>query len=488
MRHVTLIRSTTHGSTEIGAKMSSFRNTFKEESLKNMIKKISLLAAILLILTTKSKVQGQEHQAFINVHIPSLMDDQILRNQTVEIKDGKIIAISPTASTTLSDDVIQIDGTDQYLIPGLAEMHAHIPTPKNGSDDNVRETLFLYLANGITTIRGMLGHPYHLALREYVKSNPFPSPRIFPSSPSMNGNSIPTKEIAEAKVRQYAADGYDFLKVHPGIKREVFDVMVKTADEVGISFSGHVPMDVGIRHAIASKYASIDHLDGYITGLAPEEKKETGGFFGVMLYDDLDHGKIDELVQATKRAGVAIVPTQTLMTRWLSPRSAEEMVNEPEMKYISPSLRFSWRQGKERMLESLTYREDGYHHFVQTRSKIIKSLFDEGVPILLGSDAPQVMNVPGFSLHHEMEDMAQIGLTPRAVLRSGSSEVAKFFDQSDEFGSVAVGLSADLILLRENPVENISLAREINGVMYRGHWMSKESIDEKLKQIEQKYQ
>ncbi len=106
---------------------------------------------------------------------------------------------------------------------------------------------------------------------------------------------------------------------------------------------------------------------------------------------------------------------------------------------------------------------------------------------MLGSDAPQVMNVPGFSIHHEMQDMARIGLTPQEILRSGSSEVAKFFDQSDHFGSIEVGLAADFILLRQNPVNDIGLADEIDGVMYRGHWLSRERIEEKLNLIEQKY-
>ncbi len=431
---------------------------------------------------------SQPDLAITNVNIPSLDQEQILSGQTVQVSNGRITSISPTAATTLPSNLVQIDGSDQFLISGLAEMHAHIPTPQDGDDENVRETLFLYLANGITTIRGMLGHPYHLALRSYVAANSFPSPRIFTSSPSMNGNTIPTTAEAERKVRQYAADGYDFLKVHPGIQRNVFDVMVKTANEVGIAFSGHVPMDVGIRHAIKSRYASIDHLDGYITGLAPEEKKDSGGFFGVMLYDDLDLGQIPDLVRATKESGIAIVPTQTLMTRWLAPQPAEEMINEPEMKYISPSLRFSWRQGKERMLKNLSYRESGYEHFVKTREQIIKSMFDAGVPILLGSDAPQVMNVPGFSIHHEMQDMVSLGLTPAQVLKSGSEEVARFFGSEDEFGRIAVGQVADLVLVAENPLENIAHAHLIEGVMYRGFWLSKETIEEKLSEIAQKHQ
>jgi imidazolonepropionase-like amidohydrolase len=195
------------------------------------------------------------------VNIPSLSNGEDLRDQTVEIKGNRIVSIKPSGNKNPGSPKMQIDGTGKYLIPGLSEMHAHIPVAQDGDDASVRETLFLYLANGITTIRGMLGDPYHLTLKKQVEQNAFPSPRIYTSSPSLNGNTIPTREDARSKVTQYKKDGYDFLKIHPGIKREVFDEMVLTAKEVGISFSGHVPADVGIKHAIASGYATIDHLD-----------------------------------------------------------------------------------------------------------------------------------------------------------------------------------------------------------------------------------
>ncbi len=446
-----------------------------------------LLLFILSILSGIPRGYGQGDYAIIGVAIPSLEIDALLIDQTVLISDGMITDIGDASGIQIPDDATQIDGNGRYLVPGIAEMHAHIPTPQDGSDENVRETLFLYLANGITTIRGMLGHPYHLALKTYIETDAFPSPRIYTSSPSLNGNTVPTKEEAINKVTQYAEDGYDFLKIHPGIKREVFDELVKTANEVGIPFAGHVPMDVGIRHAIESKYASIDHLDGYITGLAPEEKKAEGGFFGVLLYDDLDLGKIDELVNSTLVAGIAIVPTQTLMTRWLSPKPAAEMVGEPEMKYIPASQRFTWRQSKERMLENLAYSPKGYEHFVETREKILQKMHQAGVTILMGSDAPQVFNVPGFSIHHEMKDMTKMGMSNREILRSGSVDVAAYF-QRDDFGTIEAGQIADLVLLEQNPVEDISNMQTIAGVMYRGRWLPKEKIEEKLKLIAEKYQ
>ncbi|MBK8505828.1 MAG: amidohydrolase family protein [Saprospiraceae bacterium] len=428
--------------------------------------------------------QAQSSILIKDVNIIPMTSVTIETHQDVKIEDGRITSITPHIPSGSADVVI--DGSDRYLIPGLSEMHAHIPVAKDGDDENVRETLFLYLANGITTIRGMLGDPYHLDLKKEVAAFDFPSPRIYTSSPSLNGNTIATPEEARQKVTQYKNDGYDFLKIHPGIKLEVFDEMARTARQVGITFSGHVPLDVGIEHAIAAGYATIDHLDGYVEGLAPEDVRDQGGFFGILLANRADEQRIYQLVDETKKQNIGVVPTQTLMTRWLSPKPAELMVQEPEMAYISPATRFSWRQSKKQMLEGLNYSEEVYDQFIGLRQKLIYLLWQADVPILLGSDAPQVFNVPGFSIHHEMQTLIDAGLNPFEVLRCGTTNVSQFFKAADR-GTIEVGKIADLVLLNDNPLGDLANAQKIEAVIYRGKLLSKQDIDAGLKKIALKY-
>jgi hypothetical protein len=246
-------------------------------------------------------------------------------------------------------------------------------------------------------------------------------------------------------------------------------------------------LDVGIEHAIAAKYATIDHLDGYIEGLAPEEKRAEGGFFGVLLAPNSDAKRINLLVEQTKQAGVAVVPTQSLMTRWLSPKSPELMIQEPEMAYIPASLRFSWRQNKQQMLDRLNYSPEVYQQFIDLRQQLLHAFVEADVPILLGSDAPQVFNVPGFSIHHEMRTMVDAGLSTNQVLASGTINVARFWGANDR-GEVAPGQIADLVLLSANPLENIDNARKIEAVIYRGQVLKKEQISARLDSIATKYQ
>ncbi|MCB0687080.1 MAG: MFS transporter [Saprospiraceae bacterium] len=209
-------------------------------------------------------------------------------------------------------------------------------------------------------------------------------------------------------------------------------------------------------------------------------------FFGVLLANEADDSKIESLVQAAKEQDISVVPTQSLMTRWLAPQAAELLVQEPEMKYISPSLRYSWRQNKEQMLDRLQYTPEQYNRFIELRHKLLRSFIEHNVPVLLGSDAPQVFNVPGFSIHHEIQSLFDAGLSNFQVLKAGTINVASFF-QADDRGVVAPGKIADLVLLAGNPLADIKNTKQINAVIYRGKLLSHKEIEEGLQKISDKY-
>ncbi|MCZ6520065.1 MAG: amidohydrolase family protein, partial [Bacteroidetes bacterium] len=179
-----------------------------------------------------------------NVNVLTMLDPGILENQTVVVENGRVTQIGPSSEFKTIPGAKLINAEGKFLMPGLTEMHAHIPA---NDDEYVQEVLFLYLSNGVTTIRGMLGDPYHLELKRKVESNEVLSPRIYTSGPSLNGRSVTTVEDAVRMVREQKEAGYDFLKFHPGLKLEVFEALVSTANEVGIGFAGHVSTAVGIQ-------------------------------------------------------------------------------------------------------------------------------------------------------------------------------------------------------------------------------------------------
>jgi hypothetical protein len=335
----------------------------------------------------------------------------------------------------------------------------------------------------------MLGHPSHLQLRQKANNGEILSPRIFTSSPSLNGNSVTSKEEAIEKVSAYHKEGFDFLKIHPGIQLDVFNQIVKTANEVGIDFAGHVPVNVGIRHALKSKYASIDHVDGFLEGLVSETldlDASANGFFGYNFTPFADISKIDELVQLAKENEVWIVSTQSLFTRWFAPVSTAELLTQPEMKYMRPATLENWKRRKNESIASSTgFKEAQWKQFDAIRKLLIKKLQDGGHGMLLGSDAPQLFNVPGFSIHHEMDALKEAGLSPLEIIRSGTINPAIYFGMEDVFGSIKEGLDADLVLVDANPLMDIKALQRISGVMIKGNWLSKETISKKLDTIAQ---
>ncbi len=446
------------------------------------MKIINLLTLFFIVACAQQK---QQEVALIieNVSIVNVRDGSISNNQYVAIDSGIIVGISDQEGLSHSSENT-IDGTGKYLMPGLAEMHAHIPT-ETAWGGNVKNTLFLYVSQGVTTIRGMQGNALHLELRSKAENQEIVSPRIFTSSPPLNGSTVKTVEEADEKVRKYAADGYDLLKILPGIKLEVFDQIVKTAKEVGIPFAGHVPADVGVRHALESGYASIDHMDGYLTGLAPESVTSTSesGFFGYNYTDAADTSLIDELVKMSLDNNVWVVPTQTLFTRWFSPGDPQEYAAQPEMKYMPEDQIEKWVASKTRMIEADNFNEAQWRKYIDIREKCLLALHRKGKGLILGSDAPQVFNVPGFSIHHELEDMLDVGLTPLEAIQTGTINAAKYFNMEGQFGEILENASADLILVNNNPLEDLSTIKSHVGVVVRGRWLSPEEITKELEEI-----
>lgn len=413
--------------------------------------------------------------AFVGVSALPMDKEAVLADQTVIVRDGKIETITPSAKAQIPAGAVRIDGKGKFLMPGLAEMHAHIPGGQ-APDSGVERTLFLYVASGITTIRGMLGDPRHLTYRDRAARGEIVSPLIYTSGPSFNAKTASTKEMAvEAVIAQKKA-GYDLLKIHPGVPRDVFDALAAKADELKIPFAGHVPAAVGLMRALEAKCASIDHLDGYVEGLT-KDPSQVSQFFGTNLMGQVDESKFPALIAASKAAMVWQVPTQVLLDNLLNDIPAEELATRPEMKYMPPETIKNWIATKQKYLQ-ISQAERA--KLLALRRRFIKALHDAGVPFALGSDAPQFWNVPGFSAHRELRSLVDAGLTPYQALRTGTANVGVYFKTEATTGTLAAGKRADLLLLDANPLQNIDNTWKIAGVMVNGRWLSKAEIDKRL--------
>ena len=438
-----------------------------------------------LLFSTIAAAQESESYAFVGVHVVSMEANDVLRDQTVLVSSDRIAALGAAGNVEIPGDAVVIEGEGRYLMPGLTEMHGHVP----GSDDSqyLQDVLFLYVANGVTTVRGMQGQPGHLELRAQLASHEILGPRFITSGPGLNGNRIDGPDDARRLVLEQAQAGYDFIKLLRGLSRAEFDAAVEAGAEAGIALAGHVSEDVGVGRALEARQATIDHLDGYIQYLVPSQAdlaNREPGFYGVNLLDLVDEDRLIQAAIDTREAGVWIVPTQALVEHVAMPSpTAQERAAGPAMAYMPPDIVQGWIASKERILGTISEIPAGGSRLQEIRRRLIKAMHDEGVRLLLGSDAPQIFSVPGFSLHQELGLIVDAGLSPYEALRTGTVAPAEFFAAEDEFGRIRAGLAADFILVEGNPLENVAAASRPHGVMVRGVWLDRARLDKGLAAI-----
>jgi imidazolonepropionase-like amidohydrolase len=442
------------------------------------------LTLLLLVVTFSSgqAVTSTDKQIVFNdVNVISMLTDQVSAHQVVVTKNGKITLIGPLNKVKYDKNAIVIDAKGKYLMPGLAEMHAHVPP--NEDVEAMKEVLSLFAANGITTIRGMLGHPKHLELRARLRAGDIIGPNLYTTGPSINGMSVTSPEAGIDIVKKQKAAGYDYLKLHPGLTREKFDAIAATAKEAGIPFAGHVSFGVGVWRAIEAGYSSIDHMDGFIEGMVPGIENMTqqqAGFFGSSVADQADTTQIPKLMMALKENNIWVVPTQSLAERWASPTyTVEDFKNDPDRVYMKQQIIEQWVNAKNNMLNDPEYNAKKMEDFVKLRRKLIKECQKNGIGLLLGCDAPQVFNVPGFSTHNELEYLVRSGLTPFEALKTGTVNVANYLKKPNS-GTIKPDNVSDLILLNGNPLADIKQSRNIEGVMIGNKWMDRRYLDSEL--------
>ena len=396
----------------------------------------------------------------------------VLRDQRVLVQGDRIVAVGNVTDIAIPDGAQVIDGEGRYIMPGLAEMHGHVPpladfsgVPKRYLDD----VLTLYLAGGVTTVRGMLGHDRQLQLKDDIASGKRQGPTLYLAGPSFNQHTVTSSEQARERVRQHKAEGWDLLKIHPGLSLEHYIAIADEANKHGIDFAGHVPEAVGIEQAIVLGSRTIDHLDGYMAAL--------GGFDKALTPKDMA-----PLVALTKQHNVAVVPTEALWQTIIGASDSTQLQAYDELKYMPAQVIAGWQRYLQQASGSYYTRETAQVH-AANRTLLLGELHRAGVTILLGTDAPQLFSVPGFSIRREIPKMAEAGMSNYDILRSGTALVGEYFADQDSFGQVKTGQRADLLLLESNPLENLSVLYQPAGVMVQGQWLSRSELDSKLADI-----
>ena len=161
--------------------------------------------------------------------------DTVLRDATVLVRDGRIVAVGAARNVQVPAGARRVDGRGKYLIPGLADMHAHLYSDGDTPDSLAKYELGVMVANGVTATRLMIGTREHFALRREVEAGRIVGPQLWIASPQFTGKEdvnsrvVTTPEDARRAVKEMADLGYDFIKLTLFITPAVYDAIVGEA-------------------------------------------------------------------------------------------------------------------------------------------------------------------------------------------------------------------------------------------------------------------
>ena len=418
--------------------------------------------------------------AFVDVNVIPMDTERILRHQNVVVVGDRISQIGSVEDVDVPSSALIIAGNGRYLMPGLADMHVHA----------WKEDLATYVANGVTTIRIMHGEPHILDWKRKIKGGTLLGPTIYSTSPTIDGptdeypDGVATYQEGHAAVIAAGAAGYDLVKVYNSVSKDAYAGVIAAANELSLPVVGHVPFSVGLDGVVDAGQKSIEHLRGYIFKLVPASAPIQPGARmrdRAIAWNYADRSRFDSLAAATHDAGIWNCPTLVDMQHWSLPSEEyAELFSRTEVKYLSHRSR-SWLIDRSNGWLA-DFSEDDFEaarRALGVKKEFVGALHDAGARILLGTDDW----MRGFAIVEELENLVDAGLSPYEAIKAGTTNAAEFFNASNEFGMVAEGMRADLLLLDGNPLDAVNNVRDVSGVMAGGKWLPRKELDEILEAI-----
>jgi len=433
-----------------------------------------------------------------NVTIVNVKTGKLQPNMSVVIEGNSIKEIVNSDKISIKKNMCYINAKGKYLIPGLWDMHTHLV----GNQDIAFPS---YIINGVTGVRDMGAYSTQVEQwKQRIDKDKVVAPRIVYPGPILDGISggfhiaVKTEQEAREYVKHLKKKGVNFIKVYSWLPKNIYYAIVDEAKKQKLDVSGHIPISVGATGASKAGQKSIEHLYGMYIATSNDEFEENilqnppkGEDYADYTDYDLKASEYNNpakekvLFELLAKNNTWQVPTLVLN------KVCYQIDTDYHTQYVPGIIQAEWievakylketQEGQDMMKKSETIMKNGLN--------MVKRMNDAGVPIMAGTDDNLTVETPipnyvyGFDLHDELELLCKAGLTPLESLQSATINPAKFLNKSDLLGTVEKGKLADLVLLNENPLDDISNTKKIEAVVENGHLLDKNKLNEMLKTI-----
>jgi imidazolonepropionase-like amidohydrolase len=408
-------------------------------------------------------------------------------DQTVLIQGERIAAVGPSGSVRVPRGAEVVDARGKYLIPGLWDAHVHLSYAGEC-------VLPLFVASGVTSVRDLGSRMDEIkAWRERMDAGELVGPRIKTAGPNLESErwlkgateyfasrgqgdfplweigprvGVSSPEDAPAVLDSLVRMGVDFVKPR-NISGATYRAVAAEAERRGLPLAGHAPAGLTLLEAARIGMDSFEHGDA------------------VVFSDTIGLAERNEILSELARMGVFLVPT------FISTRMYVSVPDSLVLAFVADTL--SPRDPRRRLVtrrQAATWyfavaskhpadAPPDFERMLQEQREAVRAAHQAGVKLMAGSDFGGVpLLFPGSSLHEELELLVgEAGLTPMEALQSATRNPPMFFDMEEEMGTIEAGKLADLVLLDENPLEDIRNMRSIRAIVVQGKLLNQRELN-----------
>ena len=474
------------------------------KTLKYLLILIGLLLIVVLFLyvhpIAKPLNQKIDTNNYIisNINIVDVANDSIIKNQSIVIKNNRIVKIALSDSISKDKNTKIIDGTDKYSLAGLWDMHSHL-----AFQIAPQVIMPLHIANGVTNIRDMQGvvniNEERIQWRKEIESEKLLGPRLIGFADEIVGANYDEQNVLDV-INRTANDKQTFIKIYSGILSERYFELAKIAKSKDVVFAGHYPNAINPIEASNAGQRSFEHAhlflkhanseadknrDYYRAMYADEEFDEKNKPSSIEMLKSFDFAKFYELVDVMVKNETYFCPTH-ITRKYEAFTNNEAFLNDANLKYIPHLVSLIWKDDVSGMKEYAEQEgnQEYLNEFYTKGLELTGLAHKKGVRILAGTDSYDPYSFPGISLHSELEELVKAGLSPSEALACATINPSEYFLASKDYGTIEEGKIADLLILNKNPLIDIKNTTSMEFLFFNGNMYNKEDIDSMKKYVE----